>query len=48
MSCHDGGALLTGFYQLTMLQAYFDQGMADTAVFASSSSYASGQPTAIS
>ncbi len=27
------GALLTDLYQLTMLQAYFDQGMNDTAVF---------------
>ena len=26
-------ALLTDLYQLTMLQAYFDEGMADTAVF---------------
>ena len=26
-------ALLTDFYQLTMLQGYFDQGMAETAVF---------------
>src|SRR5262245_5336121 len=26
-------ALLTDLYQLTMLQAYFDQGMEDTAVF---------------
>ena len=25
--------LLTDLYQLTMLQAYFDQGMNDTAVF---------------
>jgi len=25
--------LLTDFYQLTMLQGYFDQGMEDTAVF---------------
>ncbi len=29
----DAGALLTDLYQLTMLQAYFDQGMNDTAVF---------------
>lgn len=29
----DDGALLTDFYQLTMLQAYHDQGMAETAVF---------------
>ena len=33
MSRPDEGALLTDLYQLTMLQAYFDQGMADTAVF---------------
>lgn len=33
MSGHDEGALLTDLYQLTMLQAYFDQDMADTAVF---------------
>ncbi|MGB7551868.1 MAG: nicotinate phosphoribosyltransferase, partial [Chromatiaceae bacterium] len=33
MSSPDEGALLTDLYQLTMLQAYFDQGMADTAVF---------------
>lgn len=33
MSGHDEGALLTDLYQLTMLQAYYDQGMADTAVF---------------
>ena len=26
-------ALLTDLYQLTMLQAYLDEGMADTAVF---------------
>ncbi|HEY5292842.1 MAG TPA: hypothetical protein VIJ43_11075, partial [Burkholderiales bacterium] len=26
-------ALLTDLYQLTMLQAYFDEGMQDTAVF---------------
>src|SRR5438309_1158497 len=26
-------ALLTDFYELTMLQAYFDAGMAETAVF---------------
>ena len=26
-------ALLTDLYQLTMLQAYFDEGMRDTAVF---------------
>ena len=33
MSNPDEGTLLTDLYQLTMLQAYFDQGMADTAVF---------------
>jgi len=33
MSGHEEGALLTDLYQLTMLQAYYDQGMADTAVF---------------
>lgn len=33
MSGHDEGALLTDLYQLTMLQAYYDQDMADTAVF---------------
>jgi len=30
---HRQSALLTDLYQLTMLQAYFDEGMADTAVF---------------
>ncbi|MBS1229557.1 MAG: Nicotinate phosphoribosyltransferase related [Proteobacteria bacterium] len=33
MSANDERALLTDLYQLTMLQAYFDQGMAETAVF---------------
>ncbi|WP_024302032.1 nicotinate phosphoribosyltransferase [Pseudogulbenkiania sp. MAI-1] len=33
MNGSSGSALLTDLYQLTMLQAYFDEGMTDTAVF---------------
>ena len=33
MNAADESALLTDLYQLTMLQAYFDQGMDDTAAF---------------
>lgn len=33
MSSHGESVLLTDLYQLTMLQTYYDQGMADTAVF---------------
>lgn len=33
MSNNDESVLLTDLYQLTMLQTYYDQGMADTAVF---------------
>ncbi|EEG07074.1 nicotinate phosphoribosyltransferase [Pseudogulbenkiania ferrooxidans] len=33
MSDSSGSVLLTDWYQLTMLQAYFDEGMAETAVF---------------
>ncbi|SMF41278.1 nicotinate phosphoribosyltransferase [Pseudogulbenkiania subflava] len=33
MSDSPGSVLLTDWYQLTMLQAYFDEGMAETAVF---------------
>jgi len=29
----NNAALLTDFYELTMLQAYFDEGMNDTSVF---------------
>ena len=32
-SLPDAGVLLTDFYQLTMLQGYFDRGMEETAVF---------------
>ncbi|WP_295459024.1 nicotinate phosphoribosyltransferase [uncultured Thiodictyon sp.] len=32
-TCDANSALLTDLYQLTMLQAYFDQGQTDTAVF---------------